>query len=207
MEPKIPLLAISVLWVVNMLISWFNAKNVGTVWVETKRIGGWQRFMTWMGAIMSASGFTWCYLLVLLLGGYYIQPWVLKPDHAPYITLKSLQAGLSLGYLIIIPGILFSGMMIWIDSLVTAWRERSVKSFGIGAWNTYAQMSNMYSAYRGIGGALESVSDFLGGSDGDSDNGSTLILILVLVALLGGVFTTWGIISHYAGMKPIPQRA
>jgi len=71
------------------------------MWVETKEMGGWSRFMTWMGAIMSASGFTWCYLVILLFGGYYAQFSFLKPNQAPYIGVEALKAGFALGYLII----------------------------------------------------------------------------------------------------------
>ena len=30
--------------------------------------------MNWMGAIMSASGFTWCYLVVVVLFGLLVDP-------------------------------------------------------------------------------------------------------------------------------------
>lgn len=203
----IPWLMLIVIWFVNFGISWWNAYACGKTWVETKHIGGWQRFMNWMGAIMSASGFTWCYLIILLFGAFYAQPLFIKPDHPMILTEKALLAGFSLGYLIIIPGILFSGLMIWLDSLVQAWRRRDLPSMGVAAWNTYAQIHNTYSAYQGMGGALDSVKDFFDGGDDDDVKGKAMILILILVvvAILGGIFTTWGIISHYAGSEPLPS--
>ncbi len=56
------------IWLLNFAISAWNAYAVGRAWVETKVAGGWPRFMAWMGAIMSASGFSWCYLFLLVLG-------------------------------------------------------------------------------------------------------------------------------------------
>ena len=58
MEQQIPWFTIGFLWILNFGISWWNAYAVGVTWVETKNMGGYQRFMAWMGAIMSASGFT-----------------------------------------------------------------------------------------------------------------------------------------------------
>jgi len=205
---SIPWVIIGLVWILNFAISWFNARTVGMVWVETKQIGGWQRFMTWMGAIMSASGFTWCYLIVLLFGAYYLQPGFLKPGQAPYLTPDMVLGGLSLGYLIILPGILFSGMMIWIDSLIQAWRRRDLPSIGVAAWNTFAQVHNTYGAYKGASGAWESVGKlFKGGNSNDAKGkGVLLIVLLVILALLGGVLTTWSIVSHYAATVPLPTR-
>ena len=122
------------------------------------------------------------------------------------LTEKALLAGFSLGYLIIIPGILFSGLMIWLDSLVQAWRRRDLPSMGVAAWNTYAQIHNTYSAYQGMGGALDSVADFFKGGKKDGKGAAgLLIILLVVLAICGGILTTWGIISHYAGSEPLPE--
>ena len=196
-----------IVWAVNFGISWWNARCCGKAWVETKHIGGWQRFMNWMGAIMSASGFTWCYLFLLVLLAYHFQPSYLKPGQAPIITGNTVSAAISLGYLILLPGFLFSGLMIWLDSLVNAWRQRDLPSIGRAAWNTYAQIHNTYSAYSGVSGAMSSLKKFFAGDSKDSKNGGGLIVILlVALALLGGVLTTWGIISHYAATEPLPAR-
>lgn len=203
------LLLLVLIWAVNFAISWWNAKSVGVVWVETKQIGGWQRFMSWMGAIMSASGFTWCYLVVLLFGAYYAQPFFIEKGKEMILTPDALEAGFALGYLIIIPGVFFSGFMIWIDSLAIAWRNKSAKSIGIAGWNTFAQAHNMYSAMRGVPEAMESVTKFFfgKGKSKDSKNGAGLIIILlVILAILGGIITTMSIVKKYAGSRPLPLR-
>jgi len=201
-------------WVLNFAISWFNARSTGLVWVETKQIGGFQRLMTWMGAVMSACGFTWCYVFILLVSVYFGQFALIKPDSSgnitPFFTTDAIQAGFSLGYIIIIPGLLFSGLMIWVDSLVQAWRRRDLPSMGVAAWNTYAQIHNTYSAMRGVPEAIESISKFFfGGRDSRNSGKGAVGLVLIFIVVLAccsGILTTWGIINHYAGSRPLPDR-
>lgn len=202
MDNQIPWLILGLVWVINFFISWLNARTVGVMWSETKFIGGWKRFMAWMGAIMSASGFTWCYMIVLLLGAYYLQP--IKPDEPPLLDMETVSSGFALGYLLIIPGIIFSGFMIWIDSLVQAWRRRDATSIGITAWNTFAQIHNTYSMMRGLPEVWESVGK-LGGKGSGKSKGAILVIILVLLAIISGVLTTWAIINHYAGTRTIER--
>jgi hypothetical protein len=209
MSGGMAVLMVVVVWVINFVISWFNAKTVGLMWSETKQIGGWQRFMAWMGAIMSASGFTWCYLVVALCGVYYGQPMFLKEGQDPVMTIDGLKAGFALGYLIIIPGILFSGFMIWIDSLVQAWRRRDLPSIGTAAWNTFAQVHNSYRAMRGVPEAIGTVFDFFGGggkSKSSKNAGGLIIIAIVVLVCISGILTTWGIINKYAGSRALPLR-
>jgi hypothetical protein len=194
------------LWILNLVISYFNARTVGLAWAETKMIGGWQRFMTWMGAIMAASGFTYCYVTVLLIGAYFIQGFFLKPGQHLIITPKDIEGGFSLAYLFVIPGVLFSGLMIWIDSLAQAWRNRDLPSMGIAGWNTFAQIHNMYEAFEGIPGAFKSVGDLFSKDDDDDNAGAIIVIFLVVLAFAAGILTTWGIIKHYAGSRPMPAR-
>lgn len=204
-----PWLLIGLIWVVNFAISWWNARTVGLMWTEVKYLGGFKQFMAWMGAIMSASGFTWCYLVVLLFGAYYAQPVFLEPDEPLILDVEALQAGFSLGYLLLLPGILFSGLMIWINSLIVAWRRRDLPSIGIAGWNTFAQIHNTYSAFKGAPEAFDSVTKFLGaGSKGGDNRGKAVILVVILVilAFIGGILTTWSIVNHYAGSRSLPER-
>ena len=63
----------ALVWVLNFGISVWNAYAVGKVWVEARHENGWHRFMCWMGAVMSASGFSWCYLSFLALTAPYFE--------------------------------------------------------------------------------------------------------------------------------------
>lgn len=198
-------LLIGFIWLLNFAISAWNAYACGKAWAETKAAGGWQRFMCWMGAIMSASGFTWCYLIVLILGS--VQFGFLSPHWG--------QIGLELGYLIIIPGVLFSGLMITVDSWANAYRNGGVLNYGVAAYNTYAQIHNTVSAVQSMGQAFGDVLGAFGGGgksrsgDKDDDGGAAalLVLLLVAVAILGGVITTAAIIQRVAGSDPLPSLA
>jgi hypothetical protein len=197
------ILLVVFVWVLNFGISIWNAYAVGKAWVETKHYGGWPRFMAWMGAIMSASGFTWCYLILLALIAY----------AADWLNLEQIEVMINLGYLIIIPGVLFSGLMITVDSWAVAYRRRTLGSVGTAAYNTFAQIHNTYHAISSMGTAYRNVAAFFK-SGGKSDRGSRdskdgaavlIVVLLVLLALLGGILTTWAIISRVAASDaPIP---
>lgn len=187
-------------WVLNFAISICNAFAVGRGWVETKHTGGWVRLMAWMGAIMSASGFTWCYTLLAALGAH----------SGGWLDEKHVMLLIQLGYVLIIPGVLVSGMAIMLDSWATAYRTRSLPDMGIAAWNTYAQIHNAYSAYESFGDAFGAISEaFKGGSSDDDDDvaaGLILVVVLAAVCLFAGVLTTAAIIKYSAGRSELAMR-
>ncbi len=178
------------LLLLNFGISWFNAYSVGRSWADSKAIGGWPRFVTWCAAVMSVAGFTWCYLIVLaMIAG---ATGLLAPQY--------VQAALEVGYVIIILPVLGSGLGIWIDSLTTALRRRHAVSIGIASWNTFAQVHNTYEAVSALPGIFEHLGDVFEGDDSDDVKGKALLLVLLLVllALCGGVFTTVAIVRTTA---------
>lgn len=185
---------IFLIWVVNFGISWWNAYACGKAWVETRVYGGWPRFMVWMGAIMSASGFSWCLLILIAVGVHAGWP--------QYFPERAMIVSLSLGYIVIIPGVLFSGFMIMIDSWARAYREGGFTNYGVAAWNTYAQIHNTYSAIEGLGDAFASVTDFW---DSDDDSGGIVVFLVVIAALFGGILLTAMIIRNVAGREPLPK--
>lgn len=178
--------------VLNFGISWFNAWSVGRSWAETKAVGGWSRVVIWCAAIMSACGFTWCYLILLALGAGAIG--LLEPQY--------VQAALEIGYLVLIGPILGSGLGIWIDSLTTAWRRRSVGSVAVAGWNTFAQVHNTYQAAKMIPEILEHLGEVFksknGGKDVAKAKALLLIIILVVLAICAGTLTTVAIVRSSA---------
>lgn len=58
-------------------------------------------------------------------------------------------------------------------------------------WNTYAQASNMASAAENLPDAFDTVGELFSGDN----KGSGLVIALVIFALVGGVFTTYGIVT------------
>jgi hypothetical protein len=187
----------ALVWVLNFAISIWNAYAVGKVWVEARVAGGVHRFMCWIGAIMSACGFTWCYLSFLALTAH----------HFGWLTDQQVEAALNLGYVLLVPFILFSGYAITLDSWAQAFRRGGILNYGMAAWNTYATIHNTYSAWRNLGGAFASLGDFFGGGskrDRDSGGGVIIVILLVIFALLAGVLTTAAIIRRVAASEPLP---
>jgi hypothetical protein len=189
----------ALVWVLNFAISVWNGYAVGKVWVEARLAGGWHRFMCWMGAVMSACGFTWCYLSFLALTAHYFQ----------WLTEEQVVAALNLGYVLLLPFILFGGYAITLDSWAQAFRRGGFLNYGLAAWNTYASIHNTYSAWRNLGGAFASLGNFFGDRrrskrDGNDGGGILVVLLLVAFALLAGVLTTAAIIRRVAATDPLP---
>jgi hypothetical protein len=196
----VPHVLFALVWVLNFGISVWNAYAVGKVWVDARHAGGWRRFMCWAGAVMSATGFTWCYLSFLALTANYFQ----------WITDDQTTAALNLGYVILVPFMLFSGYAITLDSWAQAYRRGGFLNYGAAAWNTYATIHNTYSAYRNMGGAFASIGNFFKGRrrgrDNDGSGAIIIVILLVLLALFGGVLTTVAIIRRVAGTDPLPPQ-
>lgn len=194
------------IWLLNFGISIWNAYAVGTAWVETKHAGGWPRIVAWAGAVMSASGFSWCYLIILTYAAYGLE----------WLDASHVSAAMYLGYLVLIPGILSSGMVITLDSWARTYRQTTLGNLGRAAWNTYAQIHNTFNAVSDLDTAFGSVLDALrskgsGGSDSSDKKGGAvafiLVFVLVMLALLSGVLTTAVIISRVAGNTRLPEEA
>jgi len=197
------ILFIAFIWLLNFAISWWNAYACGKAWVESKSAGGWTRFMVWMGAIMSAAGFTWCYLIIEVGLGY------------SFGALNAYWVGvaLSLGYIILVPVILFAGYAITLDAWARAYREGGVLNYGIAAYDTYATYHNTASAISNFGQAFGSVADAFTGkgksSSSDSNSGNTLmallVLFLVVLSAVLGILSTTLIIKKAAASSPLPS--
>jgi len=193
------------LMAINFAISWLNAWSVGKTWAESRRVGGWQQVVNISAAIMSACGFTWVYLalLAMIAGAVHLLP-------TAYI-----EGMLNLGYLIIILPVLGSGLTLTIHSWVRAYRKRNLVNIGVAGWNTFAQTYNTVQAISAIPDAIGNVGEvFLGGGKSRSkDKGAAALLavLLVILALAGGTFTTVAIIRstmrrHAQGMLETGQR-
>ena len=174
------------LFILNLGISIFNAYAVGYSWANTKATGGWPRFIAWCGAIMSACGFTWCYLLVVgLLAGV-----------TGILPFEYVQIAFEIGYVIIIIPIIGSGLGIWADSVALAWRRRDMASIGAAGWNTFANVYNIYEATTVLPGIFSNLTSVFEDSDDEDDVFLYLALLVVAFALLGGILTATIIIRR-----------
>ncbi len=180
----------------NAAISWFNAWSCGRVWNSTKAQGGLAHFMNWMGAIMAASGFTWCYLVLFGFVGTLI-PVTRDGQETVLLDPPMLEAFAKLGYLMVIGPVIGSGLAITIHSWRAFARSRTFGNGAIAGWNTYAQISNMYSAAQHIPDAFDGIGKFFGGKD-SKDGKGMIVVLLVALALLAGVLTTIAILKSAA---------
>lgn len=183
------------IWILNFAISWLNAWGCGKTWNETKHNGGIPHFMNWMGAIMSASGFTWCYMVIAAFAGSVIPFEQDDGTSAPLLTAVQVQAFCDLGYLMIIVPIIGSGLAITIHSWGVFYRRRSLGDGAVAGWNTFAQIYNIASAFQHVPQASKGVLGFFGDSD---EKGKGLVLLLAVLAVAGGILTTSMIIRGTA---------
>lgn len=172
----------------NLLISWFNCKTCGTMWAESKRLGGWIRVLVWCGAIQAAIGFSSVIIFIEVYAAYL----------TGHLDEKYAQAAISLWYLgIIIPAI-GTGLLITVHSWIVAYRERNWANMGAAAWNTFASAHNIYNAANGgVSGAWDSVSKLFKGGDSKDSKQAQLVILLVIISLAAGILITMGLIGHY----------
>ncbi|TRO38586.1 hypothetical protein EQ832_12090 [Pseudomonas sp. ALS1131] len=176
------------LLLINLVISWWNAKVCGTFWSESKALGGFPRLLMWCGAIQSAIGFS----MVILFG------LVFTSLGLGYLTPKAAEAAFSLWYLAAIFPCIGTGIVITVHSWAVAWRERNWQSMGAAAWNTFATGHNIYSAASGgVSSAFSKVGDLFKGNDSKEGAAAKLVILLVVVAILGGVLLTTWLIAKY----------
>jgi hypothetical protein len=186
---------IIVVWFVNLAISALNAWGCGKSWNETRYVGGFAHFMNWMGAIMAACGFTWCNMVLLAVVGAHVP--IEQDDGTTQMLLsgETLQAFCELGYLVIIGPILGSGLAITVHSWAVAWRSRRLGDGLTAGWNTFAQVYNTVSALENVPSFASHLGSFF---KGDGDKKGAIVIALVAIAVLGGVLTTWWIITATA---------
>jgi hypothetical protein len=181
-------MAIIVLWIVNCGISIWNAIAAGRAWPETQHSGGLQRIVAWAVAIMSAAGFTWCYVGVLSVVGVSLG----------FLANDSANRILGFGYLIVAPAVLAAGAVIVVDSWAAAYRCRTLGNAAGAGYNSFAALYNGYHANRGLGPAFEQVIGTFRGRDRDGIGLSGILIGAILAVFFGGILTTWLIIEHVA---------
>jgi len=174
----------------NFGISCWNAYASGAYFTESKIIGGWIRFVTWCGLIMSACGFTWVYLTILTMIA--ISSGKLTPEQG--------LAMFKLGYLVIILPLLGSGLGIWAHSIAVAYRRGNFGDIAVAGWNTYAQAHNTWDAASHAPGFMRDVADAFKPKGKKDDGALVLMILLVMLALFGGVITT-GLIARWADRR------
>ena len=185
------------IWCLNLGLSIWNAYVTGKVWVEAKHAGGGRRFMAWMGYIMASVGFSWD---ILVLVGILLHS-------SGKITSDQETLFFQAGYVVLIPGFLFSGYAIMFQSWANAYRNHSVVNMGVAAYNTFANIHNTFNAIDDFPKAFGSVlNSFTSGSGKGKASG--LIIFVAILCLLSG-FIIAALIVHRvaANDTEVPARA
>ena len=195
---------ITFLVILNLFISFFNARSVGRIWAESKALGGFIRLVVWAGAIQSAVGFTYCYSIVL--GALFYIIGILPKEAFTFM--------MSFVYIAIIVPLIGSAIIITIESWIVFFREKSLVNGGITVWNTFATIHDTYRAINSFGTICKTVFSGFGEifkSNGDDDEIKVkIILLAILVAIIAlgaGIFSTVFIIKKYTSSIPIPERS
>ena len=193
-------LILIVLLVINLGISYWNARVCGKVWNDAKALGGWLKLVVWSGAIQSAVGFSSVLLAILGYGAHV----------AGYLPAKAAHGMLSLWYLLVIIPVLMSGWIITVQSWISLARDRSLMNMASTGWNTYASISNTVDAFTSIGGAVKGVKNLFSEVDDDSSAPGLAIVVaavgLVLCSVFGGALLTACIIQANKGTLPAPVK-
>lgn len=195
---------LALFWVINFAVSWLNAWGCGKTWTESKHVGGVPHFLSWCGSVMSAAGFTWCYLV--LIGGLGTMVPLEADDGTTTYLLsgEAVQAFADMGYLVVVFPILGSGLAITVHSWGVFWRRRNFSAGAVAGWNSCAQVYNTVSALQNVPGAAARLSDFFL-KPSKNDKRSTVVL-LVLAAALAGCLTTWLIVRSTARSTAFNRR-
>ena len=172
----------------NAFISWLNCRTVGSIWVESRILGGFSRVLAWCGAVQAAVGFS---SVVLFFG-------ILVGVGGHWLPLAIAHKAASLWYLLIVVPALGTGLIITVQSWVVAFRERSIANFGAAAYNTAAMASNIYSALDGVPAAFRDVASLFKGDSDEDNSAAALVFVIAIGSILAGVVLTWWLIRHYA---------
>jgi hypothetical protein len=174
----------------NFGLSWWNAYSAGKIWTEVKQIGGFPRVLAVSAFVMSVAGFTLVYSIILLVVMAFIAPTLGWLSESDVQTLLQLIGDMS--YVLVITAVIPSGFIIWINSLIRFWKQKSLKHGGIAAWNTFAMASNVISAARHMPSAISRIVE----SSKNAKGGVVLLaLVVVACAVLGGYFTAHAILK------------
>lgn len=114
----------------NFIISWSNAHSAGTVWSESKETGGFFRVNVVTGYIMAIIGFTQVYGYIFIILMYYIMPYI---EAFKDVDINAFaQASSDLLYVAIAFTIIPTGFLIWINSLRTFWKKKTLSNGLVG---------------------------------------------------------------------------
>lgn len=155
-------------------ISFYNSWAVGQMWLEAKQAGGFPLFYAWCGRIMAICGYTQFHVFLLGAIAYALGK----------LSIDSVNALISLEYLLIVFPVIGIGIVITAQSWAAAWRNRTFGNMAAAGWNTAATAYNVVNAFRDVPWALKGVDKLFSGK-GKKDQ-TWLVFAIIVVAVMGG---------------------
>jgi hypothetical protein len=154
------------------------------------------RFMAWMGYFMASMGFSWD--ILVLVGVLLHSLGKISPDQETLL----FQAG----YVLLVPGFLFSGYAIMFQSWANAYRNHSVVNMGVAAYNTYANIHNTFNAIDNFPKAFGSVFESFTRGSGKSKANGLILFVAVLCVLSGFIIAALIVHRVAASDTQVPAR-
>ncbi len=165
----LPIFALLML-VLTFAISIWNAYasgfNIGMC--RKNNIEGFQKYASYSGLGLAFAGMTYVLVIVLSIIGYY----------AGYVTIGTVQAALSINFLVFGLMIIGFGLMVTIQSILIAAQRKSFWSILIAIWNIFAMIVDIASYISGF----KEATSMLGGQN-RRDQGNAVIIVLIAVLI------------------------
>jgi|GEM_PF-794982 len=189
-------IGIALILLLNFAISWFNAWAAGKAWPERRELAWPARIVLWSTALMSFVGFSWCYLFLIGFGLYkFHDSW----SALSWMDATRFEQMQSLGYVILMPVLLVTGLVLTIDAWAAAWRRRQAADIGVAVYDTFAMIYNTAEAIQYLPGAFDKVGDLFSDNDRDLEDWVVVVIVAIVIAILFlGLFTTGAIIKASA---------
>ena len=163
--------AFILIFIINPLISFANAYIVGKEWKNIQYGSIWDKTLAVSGLIQSIAGFSMPTLGILLFIGYITK----------YLSMNQINIGIDLLWVSIIVPVVGSGIIITIQSIKDAIKEKSFGSGAVAFWNLGATIENIINMVSNFGSVI---SDISSRSDDEDDSSKLVIVFIVGISLL-----------------------
>lgn len=178
----------------NFGISWLNARTAGSIWSESKAIGGALRFHAIAAYALAIVGFTSVYSSLLIVSSPMWLPLIFSEMDMVWTTV-TLMADIQ--FILLALFLIPLGFYAWVTSFISFWRKRSLANGLALGWNTFANIRNTMIVARHAPSALGRITKtlFKGKKDGRALMLMVVILVIIL-AIVGGWFTASAIMHR-----------
>lgn len=152
--------------------------------VETLRRGGgspWLEAVAYSGLGLAYAGVSYVMLIVV---GY-------VAFALGYVSSDAVGSVIGFDFLVFGALIIGFGMMVTIQSIIAAYRTRSLRSIAVAAWNIFAEIWDIASYAEGFGDAVSMVK-----GTGRDERDETSVILIVIIALLIAYFIVHAAYMH-----------